>query len=152
MQERGDPEKFVEAQFKAHDKNKNGKMERAESQLPAEIFKRIDKNGDKAITKKEALEAHRERMEKRSKSHESRAKNRARPEKEHGKRNGSPFARIDASGDGKITEAEVKGAADRVFSRFDQNKDNVITRAEISQSHQRHHSADCEKGREKKQK
>lgn len=152
MKDRGNPEKFVEAQFKAHDKNKNGKIERSESQLPEEIFKRIDKNGDGAITKQEALAAHQARMAKKHESKESRGKGPGEHKKHHGKRSGSFFARIDKSGDGKITEVEVKAAVDEAFSRFDQNKDNVITRTEISQSQREHRASKCGEGREKKNK
>lgn len=152
MKEHGNPEKFVEAQFKAHDKNNNGKLERSESRLPDEIFKRIDKNGDSAITKQEALAAHQARMAKKHEAKESRGKRHAEHKKHHGKMAGSFFSRIDTSGDGKITEAEAKGAADRAFSRFDQNKDNVITRAEVSQSQKGHRPVNCGEGHEKKHK
>lgn len=159
MKEWDNPEKFVEAQFKEHDKNNNGKIERSESQLPDEIWTRIDKNSDNSITKQEALDAHKERSAKRQaakkhagKEHPSKEGRGKHAGPRHGKKHGSPFSRIDTSGDGKITVDEAKGAADRVFSRFDENKDNVITRAEALKARDHRRPDKGEKGHEKKQK
>lgn len=163
MKDWGNPEKFVEAQFKAHDKNNNGKIERSESQLPEEIFKRIDKNSDGSITKQEALDAHRERSAKRqaaraegAKKHDEKSSSakdgREKRGHRHGGKHGSPFSRLDTNGDGKITVDEAKGAADQVFSRLDENKDNVVTRAEALKARENHRPANRKKGHEKKSK
>lgn len=159
MKERGNPEAFIEAHFRSQDTNKNGKIERGESRLLSKIFDRIDKNSDGSITKEEALESHRARMAKHSKRHgDSPSKGHENDRKAHGSKksdrrpHGSPFAGIDTSGDGKITEAEAKGAVDRVFSRIDQNQDNVVTRAEVVQMKKDHHPGPRGKGHDKKQK
>lgn len=152
MKERGNPEKFIEAQFKANDTNKNGQLERSESQLPDKIFARLDKNGDGAITKQEALDAHRDRMAKKAERRNSQGKDRDGRAKSHEKRGGSPILRADTNGDGAISEAEAIGAADQVFSRIDQNKDNVVTRAEVSELRKDHRSPKRGKGHEKKRK
>ncbi len=157
--ERGNPEAFVEARFKAHDTNNDGKIERSESKLPDKIFARIDSNSDGSITKAEALEAHKNRMansSKRhghhgSKDHEKRGKSHEGAKKDR-RGHASPFDRVDTSGDGKIVEAEAKGAADRIFSRIDQNNDNVITRAEVQQMKKHDPKRPGGKGHDKKQK
>lgn len=152
MKQRKSPEEFIEAQFKANDKNKNGKLERSESQLPDEIFTRLDTNGDGAITKQEALDAHRERMAKKAERRESRGKDKDGRARQHEKQGGPPALRADTNGDGMISEAEAKAAADQVFSRFDQNKDNVVTRAEVADLRKDRRSHKGGKGHEKKQK
>lgn len=143
MKDQANPEKHIEARFAREDTNKNGKIERSESRLPEVIFNKIDKNGDGAITKQEALEAFKARAAERAQKPKGQG---------HGDRGGSHFERMDTNGDGKVTLTEAKAAADKLFSRLDANSDNVITQAEADQAMKSRHAGKRGEGHGKKHK
>ena len=151
---KGDPKKHIDARFAQYDTNKNGKIERSESKLPAEIFTRIDTNKDGAITKEEALAAHEARAKGRDKAKRGEAKRGDKPERGNEGRRGprGHFEHMDTNGDGQITATEAKAAADERFSRVDLNKDNVITKAEVGQAMKAHHAKKRGEGHTKKRK
>lgn len=94
------------------DADKDGKLTEAEWSGPAEVFKRLDKNQDGVITPEDL----------------------ARPDRQRGGRKITPeqvakrFEKLDANGDGKLTEGEIPA---RLFERIDTDKDGSVSLEEM---------------------
>lgn len=117
----------MQARFDAQDKNKNGKLERSETRMPAEWFDSADQNKDGALTKEELKTAWTQR--KNSGEHQKRvAKHEARFEKF--------YQKMDTNSDGGLTEKEIVSAAETRFSRVDTDGNQVITQEEAASMHQ----------------
>lgn len=100
------PQPGIEAQFKAADKNGDGKL--TPDEVPdANIFKRLDRNADGAISLDEARAA---------------AANEQKPPQPSIE---AHFKAADKNGDGKITPDEVQDV--NLFNILDKNADGVIT-------------------------
>lgn len=130
--DRGPSEERMAEHFARQDKNKNGKIERNESHMPARWFDAADLNKDDALTQEEVKSAW-----ERWKSSEQHQKAKAKHEAHFDKF----FAKMDADKDGKITEAEAVASADVRFSRVDKDADGTITSDEAKAAHPRgaHH-------------
>jgi Ca2+-binding EF-hand superfamily protein len=99
----------LDKMFERADKNKNGKVEKSESRLPAERFDKIDANKDGSLTKAEMKAAF------------------SRFAKAGGQK---MFERLDTNSDGKITRAEAQAKAAERFAKMDLNKDGAVTKEE----------------------
>lgn len=97
----------IEARFKTQDVNQDGRVTLEESKLPPRFFEKLDKDGDKVLTRNE-IDAGR-----------------------HADSGRFMFTQADADRDGKVTRAEAAQAALARFDRIDDNSDGVIARAEL---------------------
>jgi hypothetical protein len=100
--------------FTEQDSNKDGRISREESKMPARWFTRVDANSDGNLTREELAQRP---------GHPDGARAAGR----HGK-----AAEMDANGDGKIDAAEAKVAAERMLKRLDQNGDGVLDATELT--------------------
>ncbi len=111
---------WLQFDFKAFDKDGDGKVTRAEVQAGrAERVKAIDTNGDGLLSAEEMIAADLVREKARV---EDRVKTR--------------IAAQDADGDGKLSAAEmmVPPGAARLFDRIDADNDGAVTEAELTQA------------------
>jgi Ca2+-binding EF-hand superfamily protein len=99
--------------FTEQDTNKDGRISREESRMPARWFTRVDADADGNLTREE-LTQHRGRRDT------------TRADGQHGK-----VADMDANSDGKIDAAELKAAAERTLKRLDQNGDGTLDATEL---------------------
>jgi Ca2+-binding EF-hand superfamily protein len=109
----------MRARFNEADKNKNGRIERSESNLPDEWFATIDTNDDGALTPEELNAAFEKR---RSADPEAQAWREKHFE--------MFFSQIDKNDDGKLTQEEAESAIVARFSELDKNGDQAVTRQE----------------------
>jgi Ca2+-binding EF-hand superfamily protein len=97
--------------FAKHDANKDGKLTKDElGKMPEHFQKRVDANGDGAITQAE-LAAHKGPG--------------------HDKRGRGP----DKDGDKVVTRDEMKAKVSEHFTRLDENKDGKLTKDELGKGH-----------------
>jgi len=99
------------------DTNGDGKMERAEftAMASARMVKRLDKDGDGAISLEEW------------KARPAAAKAKGNPERR--------FAKLDKDGDGKLGASELAPTMEKRFTRMDTDKDGILTAAERKAAH-----------------
>jgi Ca2+-binding EF-hand superfamily protein len=109
----------VNKMFTEQDANKDGRISREESRMPARRFERIDANNDGNLTREELTQRP------------------ARPDAAHADGRHGKVAEMDANSDGKIDTGEVKAAAERTLKRLDKNGDGTLDATELSQ-HGRH--------------
>jgi Ca2+-binding EF-hand superfamily protein len=109
--------------FAEQDTNKDGRISREESRLPARWFTRVDANNDGNLTPEEFTQRP------------------ARPDAAHAEGHHGKVSEMDANSDGKIDAAEVKSAAERMLKRLDKNGDGTLDATElVQQGHGgRHH-------------
>lgn len=106
--------------FSQQDTNKDGRISREESRMPARWFARVDANQDGALTREELTQ------------HPGRP-DAARADSHDGK-----VGEMDANGDGKIDAGELKLAAERTLKRLDKNGDGTLDATELSQRGHHH--------------
>jgi Ca2+-binding EF-hand superfamily protein len=111
----------LDKMFADQDTNKDGRISREESHMPARWFARIDANNDGNLTREELMQ------------------HPGRPDAAHAKGHNGKVSEMDANSDGKIDAAEVKSAAERMLKRLDKNGDGTLDATELSQGHGRHH-------------
>lgn len=108
--------------FERDDANKDGRLTREETRMPAAWFERADANKDGALTLAELNDA---------------SKN-PRGEK-HGARGAGKHLRFDQNGDGKVDREELRTAAKEQFTKLDANKDGSLTSDEFRMHGHRKH-------------
>jgi Ca2+-binding EF-hand superfamily protein len=113
----------VTQRFAKEDTNKDGRISREESHMPARWFAKVDANSDGSLTREELAQ---------------------HPGRKGGKA-GKGGADMDANSDGKIDAAEVKTAAERMLKRLDQNADGTLDASELRRQ-RRHHDAPSQEG------
>ena len=113
----------LDKMFAGQDTNKDGRIGREESHMPARWFARVDANNDGNLTREE-LAQHPGRRD--GKGHD-------------GKGHDGKVSEMDANSDGKIDAGEVKSAAERMLKRLDKNADGTLDATELGQGHGRHH-------------
>jgi len=106
----------VSKMFTEQDANKDGRISREESRMPARWFAKVDANNDGNLTREELMQ---------------------RPARHGAEGHHGKVADMDANGDGKIDAGEVKSAAERTLKRLDQNTDGTLDATELKQ-HGRH--------------
>jgi Ca2+-binding EF-hand superfamily protein len=109
----------IDKLFSEQDTNKDGRISREESRMPARWFARIDANSDGNLTREELTQHPGQRDGARTDGHNGKV------------------GEMDSNGDGKIDAAELKSAAERTLKRLDQNGDGTLDATELSQ--QGHH-------------
>jgi Ca2+-binding EF-hand superfamily protein len=118
----------MKERFAKHDTNKDGKLTKDElGKMPEEFQKRVDSNGDGAITQAE-MEAAKGKM------HEK-----------HGRGPGDPM------GDKTVTREDMKAKAVEHFTRMDANKDGKVTKDELKQGHGKGHGRGHDQDRDRDQ-
>jgi hypothetical protein len=124
-------EKRINRMIKRADLNGDGKISRSEMSRGISVtFVALDANRDGSLNSaeianaKKALKAHRK---------QARASGEARPHyvKFPAKRINKRFDRIDANGDGRISEAELTTVSGKMFQRRDKNRDGYISLADF---------------------
>jgi Ca2+-binding EF-hand superfamily protein len=141
---RPDPEQI----FKHLDKNGDGKITADEvPEERREMFQKLlekgDKNGDKALSKEEFIEAFRALGNRgadgppgNGPAGNRRPEGRERPEGRPGRE--ALFKRWDKNGDGKVTADEVpeqaRGLFQRMLERFDKNGDKALSKEEFDEA------------------
>jgi len=98
----------TETRFRWLDRDDNGRLSRSEWPTDDEMFSRLDRNGDNALTVREFT-----------------AQTTARPQDVAQDR----FRTLDANNDGHVSRDEWRGSS-TVFSALDANRDGVLTRQE----------------------
>jgi Ca2+-binding EF-hand superfamily protein len=112
----------INEMFSERDTNKDGRISREESSMPARWFTRLDSNNDGNLTREELTQRP------------------GRPDAAHAERQHGKVSEMDTNSDGKIDAAEVKSAAERMLKRLDKNGDGTLDATELSQQgHGRHH-------------
>lgn len=114
--------------FERDDANKDGRLTRDETKMPAAWFERADANEDGALTLAELNEAGKSfRGEKKA-------------DKAGREGRGAGKARFfDRNGDGKVDREELRSSAQEQFTRLDTNKDGSLTRDEFrTHGHRKH--------------
>jgi Ca2+-binding EF-hand superfamily protein len=105
--------------FSEQDTNKDGRISREESRMPARWFALVDANHDGNLTREELTQRH------------------GRPDAARADGHDGKVGEMDANGDGKIDAGELKSAAERTLKRLDQNGDGSLDATELS--HGGHH-------------
>ncbi len=148
----GAPGHGLDHMFADHDANKDGKITKDEFPGPDAIFDRMDADGDGSISEAEGKAAEDAGMRMRKNmtgagdpaerwanllEHADADKD-GKISKDEFRGPDAAFARLDANGDGFITEDEAKAAGDRMregrgqqgFARMDEDGDGNVTRDE----------------------
>ena len=118
-------------------------MQNRREQHNKERFEGMDSNKDGKISKDEFLASSQQRAERRfgwmDKNNDGQLSNdELTSRKDHKPRFGKKvFSRIDANGDGKVTQEESQAAWGKWFERMDTNGDKVVTEEEIRQARAR---------------
>lgn len=115
--------------FAKMDKNGDGKLQRDEIKMPEKHFTSIDTNKDNVLTKAELEAAH----AKRQAAHANKSDKTDKADKK-GNRGAHHFAKMDKDGDGKLSQAESRGAATARFAQMDKNGDQVVTKEEAQEA------------------
>ncbi len=105
-------DEWVEKMFLEHDADKNGTL--AKDELPARFqkhFQSADKNGDGQLSKEEAIEAHKERREKRVTK---------------------LLMKFDTNSDGLVSKSELISFVEKKFAKLDENGDGQLSAEELS--------------------
>lgn len=110
--------------FAKKDANSDGELSQEElGRMPAEVFAELDKDKSGGLSADE--------MPKKRHHH-------GRGHHRHGGFAKHIFSRMDGNGDGKVTKAEMRAAADRHFDRLDTDKDGAVTEAELRAAGEKH--------------
>jgi len=105
----------IDQMFTEQDTNKDGRISREESRMPARWFASIDTNNDGILTREELTQRP------------------GRPDAANAQGHQGKLAEMDANGDGKIDAGEVKADAERMLKRLDQNGDGTLDATELRQ-------------------
>lgn len=115
----------AQKRFTREDVDKDGKLARTETRMPAAMFERADTNHDGFLTLAEATDA-------RQRAHDgAKAGKAGKPHAEGKGGPGGKLRRHDSNGDGRVDLQEVKNAAAESFARLDTNKDGSLTPDEM---------------------
>lgn len=110
-------EKMKAAFFAKKDANSDGELSQEElDRMPEAVFAELDKDKSGGLSPAEMP---------------ARGPHGGRGHHRHGDFAKHFFSRMDGNGDGKVTKAEMREAADRHFDRLDANKDGSVTEDEL---------------------
>lgn len=110
-------QKRIKTMFERKDANKDGRLTRDESRMPARWFERADANRDGAVTGAELAQAPK---------HAGKDAAGARR-----KGAGDKLGPMDQNGDGKVERTEVTAAAARMLERLDRDSDGALSAEEL---------------------
>jgi Ca2+-binding EF-hand superfamily protein len=106
------------------DADKDGRLTKAEAQMPERWFAKVDANNDGVLSKEELAAG-------------PRRAGKAGADAARGGRHGGMFAHLDLNKDGKVDKAEVQQAAAEMLKRLDKNADGTLSADELRGFRQR---------------